>query len=65
MLVCCCSSVAKWSGVLSADDLHTLTDKANFPCPAAIKHGHRFPEYIKEVEAKAGDVVIFTETTTQ
>ena len=38
--------------------------KSNYPCPTEIKAGERFPEYITEVAAKKGDVVIFTETTT-
>jgi ectoine hydroxylase-related dioxygenase (phytanoyl-CoA dioxygenase family) len=29
-----------------------------------LKAGERFPEYITEVVARQGDVVIFTETTT-
>ena len=30
--------------------------QANFPAPADLKAGERFPEYITEVEAKKGDV---------
>jgi ectoine hydroxylase-related dioxygenase (phytanoyl-CoA dioxygenase family) len=38
--------------------------KSNFRCPVALKRGDRFSEYIKQVDANAGDVVIMTETTT-
>lgn len=38
--------------------------KSNYRCPSSIKHGDRFTEYIKQVDANAGDVVVMTETTT-
>ena len=36
--------------------------RTDFRCPTSLKHGDRFNEYIKQVDAKAGDVVIMTET---
>lgn len=37
--------------------------KSNYRCPSSIKNGDRFTEYIKQVDANAGDCVIMTETT--
>ena len=38
------------------------SSQANFPCPTDLKTGMRHAENIQEVNARAGDVVIFTET---
>lgn len=35
--------------------------KSNYRCPRTLKNGDRFSEYIKQVDANAGDVVIMTE----
>ena len=38
--------------------------KSNLPCPQQMKFWHRHQEHVLEVNAKAGDAVIFTETLT-
>lgn len=38
--------------------------KANLPCPNAMKGWEKYQEHVLELNGKAGDVVIFTETLT-
>ena len=38
--------------------------KANLPCPRSMKDWERYQEHVVEVNGKAGDAVIFTETLT-
>jgi hypothetical protein len=38
--------------------------KANLPCPTSMTHWEQHQEHVKELNGKAGDVVIFTETLT-
>ena len=38
--------------------------KANLPCPQSMKRGEKYREHVVELNGKAGDVVIFTETLT-
>ena len=38
--------------------------KANLPCPGSMKAWERYQEHVLELNGKAGDVVIFTETLT-
>lgn len=38
--------------------------KGNFPCPAALRRGESYREFVKQITCKAGDCVIFTEAVT-
>ena len=38
--------------------------KANLPCPSSMTHGQHYQEHVVELNGKAGDAVIFTETLT-
>ncbi len=38
--------------------------KANLPCPSSLKRYEKYRNYVQEVNVKAGDAVIFTETLT-
>ena len=38
--------------------------KADLPCPHSMKSYEKYQQYVAEVQAKAGDAVIFTETLT-
>ena len=38
--------------------------KGNFPCPAALRHGEAYQEFVRQITCRAGDCVIFTEAVT-
>jgi len=38
--------------------------KANLPCPKSVRNWDAHQQYVTEIQAKAGDAVIFTETLT-
>jgi len=38
--------------------------KANFHCPQSMRRGEQYERYVVDVNAKAGDAVIFTEALT-
>jgi ectoine hydroxylase-related dioxygenase (phytanoyl-CoA dioxygenase family) len=42
----------------------TGSHKANLPCPKSMTLGQAYQQHVTEVNGKAGDAVIFTETLT-
>ena len=38
--------------------------KGNFPCPATLRRGEAYQEFVRQITCRAGDCVIFTEAVT-